>query len=150
MIGDAGHAVVHHFGQGACLAIEDAVCLAASIEQNTRQQANDVYDVEMHRHLASCAVTASLDRFDSWGRWMRTRALVLISRSCGAMYLSNTIMSNAILTFCLAWPFYYIFVVLMRFLLFICGKPLRSLAEQFRPTQTVRTASSGHQQPNMR
>ena len=34
LVGDAGHAVVHHFGQGACLAIEDAVALAASIHRH--------------------------------------------------------------------------------------------------------------------
>lgn len=33
LIGDAAHPVVHHFGQGACMAFEDAVLLVEQLQK---------------------------------------------------------------------------------------------------------------------
>lgn len=117
LVGDAGHAVVHHFGQGACLAIEDAVALAASIHRHAH---NGV--------VSNGTVHGALEEFDSWSRWFRTRALVLISRWCGMVYMNNHPATNAVLTLCLAWPLNLVFIAVMRLLLFFCDRPLRQLS----------------------
>src|SRR5262249_17441263 len=65
LVGDAAHATAATFGQGACLAIEDAVCLARALA------ATDL------------GVPDALRRYEGQRR-ARTRALVVGSRPLAA------------------------------------------------------------------
>lgn len=109
LIGDAAHPVVHHFGQGACLAIEDAVRLARCMQSQSD-------------------VSAVLRQYDTLASRLRTWALVKISRWCGSFYMDNSFGSNALLRTCLAFPLHWIFILVMKILLFVCNRDLRHYA----------------------
>jgi 2-polyprenyl-6-methoxyphenol hydroxylase-like FAD-dependent oxidoreductase len=112
LIGDAAHPMVHHFGQGSCLAIEDAVRLA--------------------QHLSECKDASEYhDAFAKYGRLaetIRAAILVRISRLCGDFYLGSGPITNSILRLAFLWPFCLIFVFLMRFLLFFLNRDLRDFS----------------------
>lgn len=114
LIGDAAHPVVHHFGQGACLAFEDAVelCRTISRQEDFPDNADKV-----------------VRDFDTWAHWLRCSAILLMSRSCGQLYMSkHTWFSHSLLRLCLMWPFCLFFTLAVRILLFMGGRGLRAFA----------------------
>eukprot|EP00045_Choanoeca_perplexa_P005127 m.43658 g.43658 ORF g.43658 m.43658 type:complete len:423 (+) comp12946_c0_seq1:90-1358(+) len=120
LIGDAAHPVVHHFGQGACLAIEDAVRLVQCLHEHGKSSS----------WLSSHHVAASLASHDSWLARLRAWTLMYISRWCGDMYMSNGAWRNCLLEVCLAWPMNLLFAGLMRILLFWAQRGLRQFADK--------------------
>lgn len=72
LLGDAGHAMTPELGQGACLAIEDAVVLAATIDV---------------RHPEN--IPAALEQYTST-RLARTTAIARRSRRAGALHEHST------------------------------------------------------------
>jgi 2-polyprenyl-6-methoxyphenol hydroxylase-like FAD-dependent oxidoreductase len=59
LLGDAAHPVSPDFGQGACLAIEDAVVLAASLKSNARiSEALARYEKARHRRCREIVLTS--------------------------------------------------------------------------------------------
>lgn len=141
LIGDAAHPVVHHFGQGACLAVEDAVrlcrCLVAAREASAVRgkgagaatTGTKSAGSATPSSLNGAVVANALERFDTWSYWFRTWALVFISRWCGETYMDNHWSTNAVLRFCFLFPFRLLFTTTMRVLLFWCHRDLRSFAE---------------------
>lgn len=102
LIGDAAHPVVHHFGQGACLAFEDAVALCQSIR---------MYG----------ATPEAIAAYDSVSRRLRATAILLLSRWCGEIYLSPSVVAHAVLRCSFAWPIRLVFINAIRWLLFRLG-----------------------------
>eukprot|EP00051_Salpingoeca_urceolata_P007709 m.99845 g.99845 ORF g.99845 m.99845 type:complete len:433 (-) comp15362_c0_seq2:25-1323(-) len=129
LIGDAAHAVVHHFGQGACLAVEDAVRLSQCVA--TKLPPADT--PEDGSSSAAEQVAAALRAFDSWSAWGRTWTLMFVSRWCGWFYLRNGVMTNTVLRVCLTKPFCLVFALLMRVLLFVCQRDLRAFVRHQLP-----------------
>lgn len=114
LIGDAAHPVVHHFGQGACLAFEDAVELCRVIAR--------------HPDFPNSAENV-VREFDTWQHWLRCTAILLMSRSCGQLYMSkHTWFSHFFLRLCLMWPLCLLFTFAVRLLLFMGGRGLRTFA----------------------
>src|SRR5690606_34218322 len=97
-------------GQGACMAIEDAMSLAQCLGQ---------YDT----------VEKAVQAFDSWSHWARCASLVLISRYCGQFYTSNNDAARKTLTFCLSYPFNLLFVLVIKIILFTWMRGLRAYAD---------------------
>ena len=120
LIGDAAHPVVHHFGQGACLAIEDAVRLVQCLHAQGKTSA----------WLSDVHVADSLKAHDSWLARLRAWVLMYISRWCGDMYMSNGRWQNRVLEVCLAWPMHLLFVGTMQLLLFWAQRGLRQFADR--------------------
>lgn len=106
LIGDAAHPVVHHFGQGACLAFEDAAALCRQIE----------------RHGPTADAIAA---YDTLPRRLRAAAILLLSRWCGDLYLSPMSAARAVLRVSFAWPLRLLFVYVIQWLLFTLGRDLR-------------------------
>lgn len=128
LIGDAAHPVVHHFGQGACLAVEDAVRLCKCLHTELGGA------VEGKGGLKQVSWTndmleGALAKFDTWGYWLRTWMLVYISRWCGSFYMDNRAPTNWFLRFCFLFPMRLTFVGIMRVLLFMCHRDLRTFAD---------------------
>lgn len=59
LVGDAAHAMTPNNGQGACQAIEDAVELAAALEQQPVELALDAYDRRRRRRTAKVAAASA-------------------------------------------------------------------------------------------
>jgi 2-polyprenyl-6-methoxyphenol hydroxylase-like FAD-dependent oxidoreductase len=116
LIGDAAHPMVHHFGQGSCLALEDAVRLA-----------KELHDAQLGDIVTD--FSAAISKFTRVKATMRSTALVYISRLCGDFYLRNNTITNSILWIAFAWPISLIFVWTMKFLLFYLNKDLRVFAK---------------------
>jgi 2-polyprenyl-6-methoxyphenol hydroxylase-like FAD-dependent oxidoreductase len=116
LLGDAAHPLVHHFGQGACLAIEDACRLARCLYENSRVVG--VVDSVERRQVTD--VDAALRQYGALWYHVRARLLVLISRVCGDVYMHNasSLALRLLLTVGLARPFVYLFVAIMYVLLF--------------------------------
>jgi 2-polyprenyl-6-methoxyphenol hydroxylase-like FAD-dependent oxidoreductase len=129
LLGDAAHPLVHHFGQGACLAIEDACRLARCIYEHSRV----VGTVDGVERRQVTDVDAALRQYGAFWYHARARLLVLISRLCGDVYMNNasSLMLRIVLTVGLARPFVYVFVAIMYVLLFWSN---RSLAVWMRAT----------------
>jgi 2-polyprenyl-6-methoxyphenol hydroxylase-like FAD-dependent oxidoreductase len=79
LLGDAAHPTTPNLGQGACQAIEDAVCLAASLGSN-RDVATALRHYEQARQPRTAAITREswrLGRICQWenpfGCWLRNR-----------------------------------------------------------------------------
>ena len=143
LIGDAAHPVVHHFGQGACLAVEDAVrlckCLHAELGQGKK---GDIQRAgQAQPQWSGEGIDRVLARFDTWGYWLRTWALVYISRWCGSFYMDNRAPTNWFLRFCFGFPMRLAFVGIMRVLLFICHRDLRGFADVHLSRQAASVAS---------
>ena len=61
LLGDAAHPMLQYLAQGACLAMEDAVCLAACIEANVNYQAAfEDYQSKRYLRTARVQLTARL------------------------------------------------------------------------------------------
>lgn len=56
LLGDAAHPMLQYMAQGACMAMEDAVVLAARIEQNPGDVAAALRAYQNDRHLRTCRV----------------------------------------------------------------------------------------------
>jgi hypothetical protein len=70
-------------------------------------------------------------RFDSWAHWLRCMLIVLMSRWCGALYMSRwTSFTHPLLRFCLAWPMSAMFTAVVRALLFGGNSSLRAFSSQ--------------------
>jgi 2-polyprenyl-6-methoxyphenol hydroxylase-like FAD-dependent oxidoreductase len=135
LIGDAAHPVVHHFGQGACLAIEDAVRLAQCLALEAQGQALTRDRLEK----ALAAFNAPWARARAWG-------LMYISRWCGDLYMGNTWLHNAVLELCLSWPLRLVATAVMRHLLFSAQRDLRGFSRrqlQAGRGDTAPTAAAG-------
>jgi 2-polyprenyl-6-methoxyphenol hydroxylase-like FAD-dependent oxidoreductase len=118
LLGDAAHPLVHHFGQGACLAIEDACRLAQCLYENSRVV--ELAGVGERRVLAARDIEHALRDYGAlWYRW-RARLLVLISRLCGDVYMHNGEWwpLRLLLLGGLMRPFVYVFIGIMNVLLF--------------------------------
>lgn len=133
-IGDAAHPVVHHFGQGACMAFEDAFGLCESLDTewltflNERQLTTGSL-ATFTNFLQEGGSTRSVKRFDSWTHWLRCSAILLMSRWCGALYMSpHTWFTHPFLLICLSWPFSALFTIVVRVLLFGGNSHLRQFA----------------------
>lgn len=118
LIGDAAHPVVHHFGQGACMALEDAVALARSFHN-----LNVPTDVDTSPN----DIVAVAD-FDSFSHWARCFLLVFLSRFCGDLYTTASSLAAPLLTICLMWPLSFLFTLVIRLLLFEWASSLRQFA----------------------
>lgn len=131
LLGDAAHPLVHHFGQGACLAIEDACRLAQCLYEHSRVVR--VPGGGERRVMAARDIDQALRAYGAWWYHLRARLLVLISRACGDVYMRNGQSSSlrALLWIGLARPFVYAFVGIMYVLLFWSN---RSLATWLRAT----------------
>ena len=120
LIGDAAHPVVHHFGQGACLAVEDAVrlvqCLHACNLPGQPLQAGNI-------RQAIANHTGFTAQLRAWG-------LMYISRWCGEIYMNNSWLGNTVLEASLLWPVRLIFVFVMKLLLFWAQRDLRLFADR--------------------
>ena len=115
LIGDAAHPVVHHFGQGACLAFEDVVHLSQAVVEN---------DCDLEQQASQIT-----SQYDSWSHWFRCVAILLLSRVCGALYMSpHTTLTHPFLRVCLAWPFAILFTFIVKILLFVCSLDVRSFS----------------------
>lgn len=110
LIGDACHPVVHHFGQGACMAIEDAIRLTKCL--------NETSDINKALRL-----------YISY-QW-RNSLIVYISRIAGWMFVYNNWFINSALYIALAFPFNMIIVTMMKFLLFNTNRDLKHYMRQF-------------------
>eukprot|EP00043_Microstomoeca_roanoka_P027223 m.13816 g.13816 ORF g.13816 m.13816 type:complete len:320 (-) comp7428_c0_seq1:17-976(-) len=136
LIGDAGHAVVHHFGQGACLAIEDAIALAeALVDTVIASEEPTATSPQQTLVITPATAAAAMKLFDTWARWWRTRLLVLISRWCGWLYMHNHWLVNTVLVLCLSWPLHLLFIVVMKGLLFYSDARLRHVSRRFAKQQ---------------
>lgn len=120
LIGDAAHPVVHHFGQGACLALEDAISFVQHLD--TQSLNND-------GSLSPKNVQGAIAATCSWKRRFRASALTFISRWCGDVYLSNNFVSNFVLGVALSWPLSALFTCVMQRLLFVQGMETRVYAD---------------------
>lgn len=116
LIGDAAHPMVHHFGQGSCLAIEDAVRLAQGLSLS-----------ESPAKYPQC-----LAEFSGLRETLRAAILVQISRFCGIFYLGSNSVTNSALRLAFLWPFCLLFVGIMKFLLFYLNKNLRSFSAKLK------------------
>ena len=68
LIGDAAHPTTPNFGQGGCLAIEDAVVLARHLS-NRADQESGLKSFATERFPRTTAVTKESLRFGSIGQW---------------------------------------------------------------------------------
>jgi len=119
-LGDAAHPMVHHFGQGAVVALEDAVLLA---------------DLVARHGPGAKAVRAY--------RWsphhLRTIVTVAISRACGAAYMTTSQVVRVALRLALLPPFVYLATVVIRLLFFVS---LRVLGVPLPPSRRSANASN--------
>jgi 2-polyprenyl-6-methoxyphenol hydroxylase-like FAD-dependent oxidoreductase len=124
LIGDAAHVMVHHFGQGACVAIEDAVRLAQLLDTELSKpttRRTRAEPVPMRIGRAAVAAISEMDSF--WKNRWRPYVLLLISRYCGWLYMENSRPVNTLIHYTFVWlaP---LFVLVMKFLLFSCNSDL--------------------------
>jgi FAD-dependent urate hydroxylase len=68
LLGDAAHPTTPNLGQGACQAIEDAVCLAAGLAGDRHVEAA-LRHYEQVRYLRTTAITKDSWRYGSVGQW---------------------------------------------------------------------------------
>jgi 2-polyprenyl-6-methoxyphenol hydroxylase-like FAD-dependent oxidoreductase len=124
LLGDAAHPLAHHFGQGACLAIEDACRLARCLYENSRVVR--LAGVGERRVMAARDIEQALRDYGAWWYRVRARLLVLISRLCGHVYMHNgeSMLLRLLLLGGLVRPFVYVFVGVMFVLLFRSNRDL--------------------------
>ena len=56
LLGDAAHPMLQYLAQGACMAIEDAVCLASKLEQSNGDYATAFLAYQKERYLRTARV----------------------------------------------------------------------------------------------
>jgi 2-polyprenyl-6-methoxyphenol hydroxylase-like FAD-dependent oxidoreductase len=133
VIGDAAHPVVHHFGQGACLAVEDAVRVAQLLHTAAAAVAAPPQSDDHSGGVVICgdaAVCATLRDFSTWRHQWRSAALLYISRWCGALYTTDAAWSVALLRLALAWPMHLVFQAVITILLFRYNSDLPDFARE--------------------
>ena len=109
LIGDACNPLVHHFGQGACMAIEDAILFKKALDE---QQ-----DIE-----------ASINHYLN-SKW-KNILLVYLSKIAGYFFTQNNLLINIILRITLLWPFNYILIFLIKYLILNTNTELRHYMKQ--------------------
>ena len=84
LIGDAAHAMVHHFGQGACMAIEDSFRLAMCYEKALLAAKSGI---EM-KGLPFCGRDREISSYGTHNRILRywTESFFILSVSLGSTY----------------------------------------------------------------
>jgi 2-polyprenyl-6-methoxyphenol hydroxylase-like FAD-dependent oxidoreductase len=99
-LGDAAHPMVHHFGQGAVVALEDAVIAADTV--------------------ATHGATASAVRAYRWSpHHLRTTVTVGLSRAAGAAYMTRSHVVRLALRLALAPPAVWLATLVIRLLFFV-------------------------------
>ncbi len=90
LLGDAAHPMLQYLAQGACMATEDAVCLAAKVEKYGSDLETAFKSYQSHRYLRTGRVqlTARLygDIYHAGGVTAELRALMLGGRSAEQAY----------------------------------------------------------------
>jgi 2-polyprenyl-6-methoxyphenol hydroxylase-like FAD-dependent oxidoreductase len=120
LVGDAAHPMVHHFGQGACMAIEDAVRLVKCIQEA----------VESRKECSHVALAQAVGAYGSVRYRWRAYLLVLISRWSGDVYMTNnTIVNTALKYVIFRRPMIWLFVLFMKMVLFWCNRDLREFLD---------------------
>lgn len=56
LLGDAAHPMLQYFAQGACMAMEDAVCLASNLETTNNDVTQGLHSYQDQRHLRTARV----------------------------------------------------------------------------------------------
>jgi 2-polyprenyl-6-methoxyphenol hydroxylase-like FAD-dependent oxidoreductase len=111
LIGDASNPVIHHFGQGACMAIEDAVLLTKCLDKN--------YNPNNHHKSLNTSINYYCLR-----KW-RNILIVYLSTLVGYIFTHNSIIINFILKLLLLWPFNYFITIAINFLILHVNNDLR-------------------------
>ena len=69
LLGDAAHAMTPNLGQGACQAVEDAVCLAAALERHPADRDAAFFAYTRERTDRARLLQRLSDRFGNVGQW---------------------------------------------------------------------------------
>jgi 2-polyprenyl-6-methoxyphenol hydroxylase-like FAD-dependent oxidoreductase len=85
LIGDAAHPMLQYLAQGACMAIEDAVCLATRLERRNGDIAQALLDYQRHRYLRTARVQLTTrfygDAYHAAGPTAELRDMALKART---------------------------------------------------------------------
>lgn len=129
LIGDSAHPLYHHFGQGACLGVEDAIRLAECIHRATTPSTPGS-GIAL---APSIDVAAAIASFDSFSHRARTWFVVLMSRFCGDLYMASGGLKSWLAAWCLAfalmWPLNLLFTFVVDFVLFRLNRKTRTFAK---------------------
>ena len=122
IVGDAAHPMVHHFGQGACMAIEDSFRVGKLVEKYGGKKGGEVGKVDWE---------GVLGEYNGVGCKWRGFFFSYFSRVTGEMYVYNEGWWNTVLERVLfGWPLVVIFVFVLELLLFWCSFDLRGWARE--------------------
>jgi 3-hydroxybenzoate 6-monooxygenase len=90
LLGDAAHPTLQYLAQGACMAIEDAVCLASKVEAHRNDHAAAFLAFQNARYLRTARVQLTArfygDLYHAAGVTAELRALMLKDRSADQAY----------------------------------------------------------------
>lgn len=111
LIGDACCPMVHHLGQGACMAIEDAILIVYCLDK--------FYDKENHKKSLKKVINYFLIK--KWKGYI----LCYISKFVGYLFTHNNFFLNGLLKLMLLWPFRLIIVYILKFFILDTNKGLR-------------------------
>ncbi|MDA1309692.1 MAG: 3-hydroxybenzoate 6-monooxygenase [Proteobacteria bacterium] len=85
LIGDAAHPMLQYLAQGACMAIEDAVCLATRLERRNGDLAQALLDYQSDRYLRTARVQLTArfygDAYHAAGPTAELRDMALKART---------------------------------------------------------------------